>query len=131
MSHSPDPKDNQPLQSATNGRGACGRFALGNVHSRGHGRPRQVEVLRQRFIDSVSGDDVARAVAELNRLALHAKKECDRLRAIEILFDRVLGRPTPGDELEPEVPRMVFVQLPGQVGERADPAHPSPGNFDE
>lgn len=79
-----------------NGRDRCGRFATGNKLARGNPMNRRVQRLRVALLQAVGTDDVRQVVK-----ALLAKAMKGDVAAATLLFDRLLGRPTPAEAPQP------------------------------
>lgn len=84
--------DELPL---TTGRLSNGHFSKGNTYARGHAHPQAAVVfeLKQALLDAVSAEDIRRCTERLLELCADSNKRI-ALAAIELLFDRVLGRAT-------------------------------------
>lgn len=67
-----------------------GKFVKGNKASKGHGRPTRAESLEvlRKFNAAISDDDWARLITSLKQLAFDGN-----LKAMELLMDRVMGKP--------------------------------------
>ena len=79
---------NVPSTNGSNGRGAGGRFAVGNAGGPGNPHGRRVAQLRAALLDAVTDDDLQAIVAKLVEMA----KGGD-LRAMKEVLDRTLGKP--------------------------------------
>ena len=86
---------NTPSANGSNGRGAGGRFAVGNAGGPGNPHGRRVAQLRAVLLDAVSDDDLQAIVTKLVEMA----KGGD-LRAMKEVLDRTLGKPQEADFIE-------------------------------
>ena len=88
-----------PLSNGNNGPGRddSGRFASGNRCAVGRGNPEaaRVHAIRKRLLSSVKLRDIERVVKKLVRMA-----KGGNLHAMELLFDRLLGKPVEADLIE-------------------------------
>jgi hypothetical protein len=80
-------------------RDARGRFVNGNRASRGNPLAGEVARNRSRLFKIVRTSDIDLAIKTIRRV-LKRGKDCDRLRAVEILLGRILGPPLAFDVLE-------------------------------
>lgn len=83
-----------------NGRNGKGQFAPGNQYAAGRGNPHaaQVTAWRAALVESVSPEDIAKAVAVLVKAAHEGKAW-----ALRELFDRCFGRAQQAIELSGEI----------------------------
>src|SRR5688572_7557680 len=82
-----------------NGRGAGGRFGPGNKFSRGNPLAAKLTKQREQFYRELKQDDVTRALQVL-REGMNDPDARVRLRAADMLLDRVIGTPVQTDVLE-------------------------------
>jgi hypothetical protein len=107
----------------TEGRDAKGRFAKGNGLGRGNPFARRVAALRSALLEEVDDEKFRRMVRDLVEMALSKD-----LAAMKLVFQYVLGRPTPMvnpddlDRLEWEQLRRDCVSV-GDLHELADGNH--------
>jgi hypothetical protein len=89
--------DAPPYHDDQNGRGAGGRFLPGNRHGKGNPHARQHAALREAMLSAVTVDDVHAVVRGLIEQARQGN-----VPAARELLDRVLGRPAPAPEEQPQ-----------------------------
>ena len=84
-----------------------GRFTAGNKAARGNPYTRKAAAIRKALYSSVTADDIRQIVATLKAQAISGD-----LKAITVLFDRILGTPQTGIDLLERLEKLE-VQLGG------------------
>jgi hypothetical protein len=80
-----------PSTNGGNGRDPTGRFRKGNPGGPGNPFARRVALMRQTMLEAVSDEDLCEIVA-----ALIDRGKRGENNSMQILFDRLLGKPTAG-----------------------------------
>ena len=78
-----------PSTNGGNGRDATGRFTKGNPGGPGNPFARRVALMRQTMLEAVSDEDLREIVRALVDRAKQGEND-----SVQILFDRLFGKPT-------------------------------------
>jgi hypothetical protein len=89
------PKNGEPIEPFGNGRATNGRFAPGWKGGPGNPYAKKAAEVRAAFIKAATPAEIMSIVK-----AILKKAKKGDLAAANIIFDRLLGRPATGDQLE-------------------------------
>lgn len=92
----------------SNGRDKSGKFTKGNTAAAGNPYTKKAAELRKALYQSVTGKDIARIVEQLKQQAIDGD-----LKAISLLFDRLLGTPQMGIDLAERIEKLEQLLMDG------------------